>query len=135
VFLDFYPGPYQQFSRVDARPVDYWLAEQPDRGAVAQFPFIQSADQDQVYNTLVHGKPYIGGFFNATLPPQFLRIRPVLDHFPDPASTALLRELGVGYILVDSRQYPDFDQVDRASRDLGLQLLNQVDGQYVYIFP
>jgi hypothetical protein len=135
VFLDFYPGPFPQFARIDARPVDYWLAGQPERGAVAQFPFIQDADQDQVYYTLVHQKPYIGGFFNATLPPQYLRIRPVLDLFPDTASVNLLRELGVGYILVDSSQYPDYTSVHQQIQALGLQYLTQVAGQYVYIFP
>ena len=40
IFLDFYPGPYQQLTPVTARPVDAWLAQQPGKGAVAQFPFI-----------------------------------------------------------------------------------------------
>ena len=31
VWLDFYPGPYQQFAQVSARPVDAWLAQQPGR--------------------------------------------------------------------------------------------------------
>lgn len=135
IFIDFYPGPYPQFSHVDARPVDYWLADQPARGAVAQFPFYQDADQDQVYNTLVHGKPYIGGFFNATLPPQYLRIRPVLERFPDSASVTLLRELGVGYVIVDSGQYDSFPMLHQQIQTLGLQFLYAVAGQYVYIFP
>ena len=99
---------------------------------MAQFPFSQDADQDQVYNTLTHQKPYIGGFFNATLPPQYVRIRPVLDQFPDAASIALLRELGVEFILVDASQYPDFAALEQKIRALGLQLAAQVGGQYVY---
>ena len=45
---------------------------------MAQFPAIQAEDQDQVYNTLVYEKPFIGGFFSANQPEQYLRIRPVL---------------------------------------------------------
>ena len=60
LLLDFYPGPYADFSRIEARPVDRWLAEQPGSGAVVQFPFSQEADQIQIYYTLTHGKPYLG---------------------------------------------------------------------------
>ncbi len=74
VVLDFYPGVYTQFAPIAARPVDAWLAEQPGQGAVAQFPSSQNEDQDQVYNTLVHGKPFIGGFFSANKPAQYAAI-------------------------------------------------------------
>ncbi len=39
VFIDFYPGVLTDFRVTQARPVDSWLATQPDTGAVAQFPF------------------------------------------------------------------------------------------------
>ncbi len=132
VWLDFYPGPYQQFEQVSARPVDAWLAQQPGNGAVAQFPAIQLEDQDQVYNTLVHGKPYIGGFFSANQPEQYLRIRPVLDRFPSPEGTALLRELGVRWVLLDTRQYPDFPSVKNQVEALGIRYIETVSGQAVF---
>jgi hypothetical protein len=132
VFLDFYPGPYQQFARVSARPVDAWLARQPGQGAVAQFPFIQVEDQDQVYNTLVHQKPFIGGFFSANQPEQYLRIRPVLESFPDPAGAALLRELGVQWVLFDTRQYADFPAVRDQVEALGLRYVDTIAGQAVF---
>jgi hypothetical protein len=135
VFIDLYPGPFHQFARVDGRPVDYWLAAQPNIGAVAQFPFLQDSDQDQVYNTLVHGKPYIGGFFNANYPEQFLRISPVMNGFPSRDSVDLLKQLGVAYVLVDSTQYTDYALVDSTIQSLGLQRLNIVGQQYVYGFP
>lgn len=132
VFLDFYPGPYRQFSRVAPRPVDYWLAQQPGQGAVAQFPFIQVEDQDQVYNTLTHQKPFIGGFFSANQPEQYLRIRPVLEKFPDYAGVALLQELGVQWVLLDTRQYLDFPAVRLQLESLGLQYVETIDGQAVF---
>ncbi len=132
VWLDFYPGPYQQFAQVSARPVDAWLARQPGSGAVAQFPAIQLEDQDQVYNTLVHGKPFIGGFFSANQPEQYLRIRPVLDHFPSPEGAELLRTLGVQWVLLDTRQYPDFARVKQQTEALGLRYVDTVAGQAVF---
>ena len=133
--FDFYPGPYQNFARVDARPVDYWLAEQPADGAVVQFPFVQNRDQDQVYNTLVHQKPFVGGFFSANQPAQYLRIRPVLDQFPTREGLDLLRELGVRYVVVDSSQYENIDQLDQQMRALGLEFARAEDGQSVYLVP
>ncbi|MBE0695890.1 MAG: hypothetical protein IH586_03115 [Anaerolineaceae bacterium] len=132
VLFDFYPGPNPNVARVDARPVDYWLAQQPGQGAVAQFPFIQDEDQDQVYNTLVHQKPFIGGFFSANQPEQYLRIKPVLDKYPDPAGTALLRELGVEWVIFDTRQYPNFPSIRQQVEGLGLHYLDTIAGQAVF---
>ena len=132
VFVDFYPGPFPQFSTVQARPVDAWLAQQPGQGAVAQFPFRLAADQDQTYYTLTHGKPYIGGFFNAFIPEQYARIQPVLDHFPSPESVSLLRQLGVQYVLVETSQYPNLGEVEGELQRQGLTRLTQQGDEVVY---
>jgi hypothetical protein len=133
IFIDFYPGPFDTFARVQARPVDYWLAEQPGDGAVIQFPFDQIQDQDQIYNTLIHGKPFVGGFFNAFPPAQYLRIKPILDQFPDDESFDLLRELDVQYVIVN------FDFYQSARQDLvqeleeaGLELFVIFGPEYVF---
>jgi hypothetical protein len=112
--------------------VDAWLAQQPGKGAVAQFPAIELEDQDQVYDTLVNGKPFIGGFFSANQPEQYLRIRPVLDGFPSPEGAALLRELGVEWALFDTRAYPDFAAVRRQVEALGLSYVDTIGGQAVF---
>ncbi len=135
ILVDFYPGPYATLARIDARPVDYWLAQQPGDGAVAQFPIDQEVDQDQVYNSSVHGKPYIGGFFSANVPSQYLDVRPALSEFPSTDAITTLRRLGVEYMVVDASQYVDFSLVDRQIRALGLQFAANVAGQYVYLFP
>jgi hypothetical protein len=132
VFLDFYPGPYEQFTVVSARPVDYWLASAPGQGAVIQFPAWQLENQDQVYYTSVHNKPYVGGFFSANQPDQYLRIKPVLDHFPDQASVTLLQDLGVQYVVVDSVHYEDIQETKRQIEELGLRFLDAIEGQYVF---
>src|SRR5512134_900396 len=110
-------------------PVRSIIGWQAGRGAVAQFPFIQLEDQDQVYNTLVHGKPFIGGFFSANQPEQYLRIRPVLDRFPSAEGAALLRDLGVQWVLFDTRQYPAFASVKQQVEALGLLYVDTVGDQ------
>ena len=133
VVFDFYPGPYRQFAEVEPRAVDLWLAEQPDQGVVIQMPFALAEDQEQTYYTLFHGKPYVGGFFNAFPPPQYSRVRPVLEHFPDEQSVALMRELGVDYVLVQADRYDDLDVVLQESERLGLVFKVELDGQLVYL--
>jgi hypothetical protein len=135
VFVDFYPGVFTQFSTLDARPVDYWLAKQPDTGAIAQFPFSDESSQGQVFNTIISQKPYLGGFFNANPPEQYLRIHPVMDEFPTAESVALLKELGVGYVVVDSTAYTNYHAIDTSIQSFGLHLLNISSEEYVYGWP
>ena len=135
VFIDFYPGPLKGFAPVEARPVDTWLATQPDKGAIAQFPFSQESDQNQVYNTLINQKKYIGGFFNANQPEQYKRIQPVMDNFPSQESMELLQQLGVAYVVVDSSQYSNYSDIDRGIQTFGLRLLHVSEQEYVYGWP
>ncbi len=132
VFFDFYPGPYTQFARISPRPVDIWLAAQPGMGALVQFPFSQNEDQDQVYNTLTHGKPFIGGFFLANQPEQYLRIRPVLETFPSVASADLLRTLGVQWVLFDTTKYADFAGIQQQVEALSFHYVTTIAGQAVF---
>jgi hypothetical protein len=85
-----------------------------------------------VYYTLVHQKPFLGGDFNANQPEQYIRIQPVMNNFPSQESVAMLRELGVTYVVVDSARYGNFSKVDRGIQSLGLQLLHIGEKQYVY---
>ena len=133
VLVDFYPGPYRQFARIQPRAVDAWLAQQPGKGAVAVFPFALEEDQSQVYYTLTYyGKPFVGGFFNAFPPEQYQRIRGSMDGFPDAKSVALLRELGVQYVVVDGPSYQNDPGLVEQCLALGLILRVQLDGQFVF---
>lgn len=135
VWLDFYPGPFKEFSKVEPRAVDQWLATQPGNGAVAEFPFWLEEEQFHVYSTLTHGRPFLGGFFNAFPPPQYQRIRPVMEEFPNEASVRLLEELGVHYVLVERGLYQNFTMVDRLIRNLGMKYQANLDGVVVYEIP
>jgi hypothetical protein len=134
VMFEIYPGPFQNFAIVEPRPVDYWLAEQPGDGAVAQFPFYQVEDQDQVYNTLVHGKPFIGGFFNAFPPLQYRNIKPIMEKFPDENSVNLLQDLQIKYIIIDETAYKNFNNLQEEIHNFGLELLVTFNDDHVYSF-
>jgi len=132
VLFDFYPGPYNEFTPVQARPVDTWLAQQPGDGAVVQMPFSIAEDQEHTYYTLVHGKPYVGGFFNAFPPAQYKRVKPILLNFPDKASVELLRELKVRWVLVDESQYCDWNKTRGMIERFGFNLEAEPGGMAVF---
>ncbi|NMB58023.1 MAG: hypothetical protein GYA12_02550, partial [Chloroflexi bacterium] len=132
VLFDFYPGPYTEFTPVKARPVDTWLAQQPGDGAVVQMPFSIAEDQEHTYYTLVHGKPYVGGFFNAFPPAQYKHIKPILMNFPDKASVELLRELKVRWVLVDESQYCDWNKTQGMIERFGFNLEAEPGGMAVF---
>jgi hypothetical protein len=132
VLLDFAPRP-QRFVEVQPRPVDEWLASQTEPGALVEFPFEKVADQAQLYYTLTHQKPFLGGSFNAFPPPQFQRIKPVLDLFPNRSSVDLLLRLGVRYVLVHSEEYANYEEIDRRIRGLGLHWEASYNGIHAYV--
>jgi hypothetical protein len=132
MFIDFYPGVLTDFKVTQARPVDSWLATQPNTGALAQFPFDEESGQGLVYDTLVNQKPYLGGDFNANVPEQYGRIRTVMATFPSQDTVVALRQLGVTYVVVDSLRYKNYSEVDGKIRSLGLPLLHISEAEYVY---
>ncbi|PKO02135.1 MAG: hypothetical protein CVU43_09600 [Chloroflexi bacterium HGW-Chloroflexi-5] len=135
VLFEIYPGSYSNsLTEPQPRQVDVWLADQPNDGAVVQMPFGENSSQAQVYYTLFHQKPFLGGDFNANKPIQFLEIQPILEQFPDEHSVNLLKELGVYYIVVDSDAYPDFEQFKMQVSSLGLVQMTDQEGQIVYTF-
>jgi hypothetical protein len=93
------------------------------------------SEQSQVYYSIVYDKPFLGGFFNANQPEQFTRISPVMKSFPSDESVALLKQLGVTYVVVEESQYTDFTSVDDDIRMLGLSLVYNDGTDSVYILP
>lgn len=133
--FDFYPGSYHgQIKAVEARPVDHWLAQQPGQGAVVQLPFHRSVDQEQVFYALTHKKPFTGGFFNANKTSQFQYLAPILERFPDEHSVETLREFEVEYVVIDPLDYTDFAAVQNELARLGLVLVTEQGGLWVYTF-
>lgn len=130
VGLDF-AGGRQELTEVRGRPVDLWLAQQPGEGAVAEMPFYRVADPTRTYFTLVHGKPFVGGFFAAFAPEQYRAISPVMAGFPDAASVDLMRQLGVRYVVVDAAAY-DLPDLAETLAALGLERAVAAGNEVVY---
>jgi len=99
---------------------------------LSKVKFISANGQQYTYYTLVHNKPFVGGFFAAFSPPQFRRIQPILNSFPDTRSIEILRDLGVRWVIVDSTQYDHFEQIQGVIESLGLYPSGIIDGQSVY---
>jgi hypothetical protein len=55
-----------------------------------------------------------------------------MDGFPDAKSVALLRELGVQYVVVDGPSYQNDPGLVEQCLALGLILRVQLDGQFVF---
>jgi len=131
ILLDFFPAQ-QSFSKVQARPVDYWLAEQPGKGSVAVFPFWKVADPEQMYYALTYDKPFVGAFYNAYASDQYHHVGYLFEAFPDEKCLELFKQLKVQYVLVDSEEYDNFSEIEKQIDKLGLKLLKVIDGYYVY---
>jgi len=124
--LDFYPGTYiGSLTKIEPRPLDTWLAQQPGDGAVAMFPFEQVEEQFNIYAAWMNSKPFIGGLFNANQPAQYTYIKPILDHFPSPEALALLHNLGITYLVVDTSAYSNYTEIEHELLGSGLELLTR----------
>lgn len=135
IFIDFGHKPIQRFSEAKPRQVDLWLAEQPRVAGVTQMPFHLVAETEFIYYSIYNQKPFIGGFFSAFPPANYLEIKPVLDRFPDEPSVALLKDLSIGYIVINAGDYRDFPFIHSELIRLGLSLAYNAEGNYVYTVP
>jgi hypothetical protein len=123
-----------RLTKIEPRPLDTCLATQPCNGAVAIFPLDQVQDQINIFANLLHGKPFIGGLFNANQPPQYTNIKPILDQFPTVEAMYLLREPGITFIVVDKASYPDLTALDTQLEAEDLVQLTDLDQHRVYGF-
>jgi hypothetical protein len=132
--IDFYIAPFP-LSEVKGRPVDLWLANQPEVGAVVQFPIELSVQPELIYATQIHNKPFLGMFYGAYLPHHFYqRIYPILKKFPDKKSVKLIQDKGAEYILVDESKYSDWEETKQVIESFGLSETIELDGQHVFKF-
>jgi hypothetical protein len=87
-------GPVSEVYRV--------LAHLP-RGGVVEFPFMyRRADylnhSRYMFNSIYHWQPLVNGYSDV-VPPDFRAFAGPINAFPDPASFALMRRLGVKYVI------------------------------------
>jgi len=134
VIIEFAPFPYALgTSRVEARPVDEWLANRGGDFAIMEFPVTKALSGRPLYAAHTHGKGIAFGY-GTFFPRAFDERRSVLDRFPSEECVQLLREWGVRYVLVGSRSYAEgWPQVELGlARSSGLQYVLTLDDRPIY---
>lgn len=98
---------------VEPRPVDLWLAHQPDDAPIMEFPLNQALSGPGMYYTRFHGKPVTYGY-GTYLPLLYRQRHPALLTFPSGEALDQLAEWGVHYVLVttDALFYEDYTMAD-----------------------
>jgi hypothetical protein len=87
-------------SLAEPRPVDAWLRQQPERGAVVQFP--RGAGGLSYYYTLFNDKPTVQGSGKYS-PELYREERETLYYFPEEQAIRLLQRWGADFIVVNDR--------------------------------
>jgi hypothetical protein len=120
-------------SRVQARPVDKWLANQQGDFSIMEFPLVKALSGPPLYATQHHGKKISFGY-GTFFPRAFDQQRAVLELFPSKESVALLKEWEVRYVLVGEHSYGEaWPQVERdLATANGLRYVLTQDDQPVY---
>jgi hypothetical protein len=125
VLFEFWTGP-QPLVRVEPRPVDTWLAQQPGKFAIMQYPISTALNGAQMLYTRYHGKRVVFGY-GTYLPIRFRQQHPELAGFPDDSSLDQLSGKEVRYILLDLRVIPAAGQ--RVVDDIGSDVLAEIAQQ------
>jgi len=90
-------------SPIVGRSVDRWLARQPGRSVIMEFPIPNNGySGPAMYSTRLTGKRIAMGY--ASYPPN-TRYFPILAAFPSSETLDLLENWGVDYVLVDEKLY------------------------------
>ncbi len=112
------------WSEVQTQPIDRWLAEQAQPGAVALFPLWKAEHGAALYATKVHSMPVVYGY-GAFFPRSYRDVRPTLWDFASPEAISLLRRWGVAYVVVGAQSYgTEWPQLQRRLEQSGaLQLV------------
>jgi hypothetical protein len=92
------------WSEVQRQPIDRWLAQQPQPGAVALFPLWKAEHGTALYATKEHSRPVIYGY-GAFFPRSYRDVRPVLWDLASPEAISLLRQWDVAYVVVGAESY------------------------------
>jgi hypothetical protein len=121
------------WSEVQTQPVDRWLAEQAQPGAVALFPLWKAEHGAALYATKDHAKPVVYGY-GAFFPRSYRAVRPALWDPASPEAISLLRQCDVAYVVVGARSYgAEWPEIQRRLEQSGaLQLVGTFHETPVY---
>ncbi len=134
VILEFAAFPYALgMSKVQAQPVDLWLAQQDGDFAVMIYPINKATSGLPLYATLAHSKKISFGY-GTFFPRAFNEQRTMLESFPSRESIALLKSWGVRYVLMGARSYGSaWPQLEQAlSATTGLRHVLTLDDLPIY---
>ena len=84
-------------------PEAYRILASSPRGAVVEFPFKYKrqdfpAHANAMFNSTYHWQPMVNGYSDV-IPQDFVALAGPINDFPDPDSFALIKRLGVRYVL------------------------------------
>lgn len=82
------------------RGVDRWLADQSEQSVIIEYPLDYATKGQTLYYSTIHGQKIVHGS-GSLMPQMYTENLPVLNQWPEESATALLRDLGVRYVLVD----------------------------------
>jgi hypothetical protein len=105
--IEFWPAEFDT-QRPPARTSEYqWLAAQPRDVVVLELPTphpsrLWGAEPEYQYASLYHWRRLVNGY-SGYAPRQYLELLPVIANFPDQASIAAIRNVGVDLIFVHQR--------------------------------
>ena len=140
ILFEFYSGP-EQLIRVEARPVDLWLAENIEDATIIQMPMSSALVGSQMFYSQYHQQNIASGY--GTFFPIFMQeTYPELYNFPDHDAINLLEtwgadisleNSGVDYVLID-RNDPAVSQalIEQIEAQVFLKLITIQDGVAVY---
>jgi hypothetical protein len=91
------------------RSVDDWLAAQPERSVIIEYPLAYTMHGQSLYYTITHGQKIVHGY-SSILPAGFPELLQELNRWPDDAAIDLLEDIGVRYVLVHSFAGDNFEE-------------------------
>lgn len=91
-----------------------WLAKQPAETVVVELPVPRPSamwlyETQYQYASIFHWRRLVNGY-SGFAPPQHVRTLELLEAFPDEASVARLRDIGVDFVFVHKANYERADQ-------------------------
>jgi hypothetical protein len=139
LLIDMLPGRVET-SPLEPRPVDRWLAEQPDVFAVAHLPNDYVVNYYAMFGSLFHAQHVTAYNHPQHVPPAYLDFAERASDFPAPHSIEALRELELRYLLLErvgfngqtAPAWEDIQAQVRQSPDL--EIVTELDGVLVVAF-
>jgi hypothetical protein len=118
--------------KVEPRPVDRWLAAQPDDSPIMQYPMSAALSGAAMNYTRYHGKPTVYSY-GSYFPFVFRERHPDLYEFPKDVALDELRDWGVRYIIINMDELTtDSFSMEEVNAQSRLRHIITLDGETVY---